>query len=78
MQLVIHQAMHPVSLRETLNRIVFVFPGTLDEVARHSDVKCAISLAGKDVDRWLFRHPQSLDSRSPLKACGDKLRGNDK
>jgi hypothetical protein len=69
MQLVIHQAMHPVSLRETLTRIVVVFPGTLDEVARHSDVQCAILLAGTDIDRWLFRHPQSLDSR---------FRGNDK
>ena len=69
MHLVLNQAMTPLSLRETLNRIVFVFPGTLDEVTRHSDVKCAISLAGKDIDRWLCRHPQSLDSR---------FRGNDK
>jgi hypothetical protein len=69
MLLVIHQAMHPVSLRETLTRIGFVFPGTRDEVARYSDVQCALSLAGKEIARWLFRHPQSLDSR---------FRGNDK
>ena len=68
MQLVINQAMNPVPLREALDQIVFVFPTTLGEIARYSDVKGAVSLAGKDIDRWPFRHPQSLDSR---------FRGND-
>jgi len=56
MQLVINQAVNAVSLREALDQIVFVSPRTLGEVARHSDVKCAVSLAGKDIDRRLFRH----------------------
>ena len=68
MQLVIHQAMDAVSLRETLDHIVFVFPRTLGEVTGHSDVQGAVSLAGKDIDRRLFRHPHPLDSR---------FRGND-
>jgi len=50
MQLVINQAVNAVSLREALDQIVFVSPRTLGEVARHSDVKCAVSLAGKDID----------------------------
>jgi hypothetical protein len=54
--------MNPVPLREALDQIVFVFPNTLGEIARYSDVKGAVSLAGKDIDRWPFRHPQSLDS----------------
>ena len=63
MQLVINQAMNPVSLRETLDQIVLMFPRTLDEIARHSNVKGTVSLAGKDIDRWLLRHSKSLDSR---------------
>ena len=60
--------MNIVFLREALDQIVLVFPNTLGEVARHSNVQGAVLLAGKDIDCWQFRHPQSLDSR---------FRGND-
>jgi hypothetical protein len=60
--------MNPLPFREAFGQIVFVFPSTLGEIARYSDVKSAVSLAGKDIDRWPFRHPKSLDSR---------FRGND-
>ena len=47
-----------------------MFPSTLGQIARYFDVdvKGAVSFASKDIDRWPFRHPQSLDSR---------FRGND-
>ena len=68
MQLVINPPMNPVSFREPLDPIVFVFPSTLGQVTRHANVKGPVSLAGKAIDRWPFRHPKSLDSR---------FRGND-
>ena len=42
--------MYFVSLGETFNNIVFVFPDTLFQIARHADIDCAISLTGKEVN----------------------------
>ena len=60
--------MNPVHFRKAPDQIVFVFPNTLGQIARYSDVKGAISLTSKDIDRWPFGHLNSLDSR---------FRGND-
>jgi hypothetical protein len=56
-QLEIHEAMHAVFFGETLNRIIFVLPDTLYQVASHANVKRAVALAGwlgcKGLVAWL-------------------------
>jgi len=47
--LIIHQHMHVVSLCETLNAIIFMFPHTTKQVIRHPIIQSAVRFAREDI-----------------------------
>jgi hypothetical protein len=53
-----HKSLQP----EYASQVLLVFPSPLLEIARDSDIKCAVALASQDVDCRLFVIP-ALDSR---------------
>ncbi len=56
MQLIPNQLCRIVPIREPIDQVFTVLPGSADEVACDSGIQGAVAVAGKDVDGGLFDH----------------------
>jgi hypothetical protein len=54
MQFEINQIMNIILLGKTINGVVLVLPYALHQITDHADIKCAVALAGEDVNARLL------------------------
>ena len=61
--------MNAISLRETFDQIVFVFPSAFNEIASNSDIERPVSFADWNINCWL--------SIIGIVVLDSRMRGND-
>jgi hypothetical protein len=54
-----YQRMDPVALGESIYHVVLVLPYPFCQIRSHADIEGTISLAGQNIDCWLFVHDWS-------------------